>query len=260
MNVGLGAITASDVVAAIIAIDKEAARRGEMFPQTSYEQREDRRAATRIIDMLKWYNQNTRCDNIAGWPKAPDCRHSAESVIEDLITQIGDDPARGGLRETPTRVIKAWKHWGSGYKISDSEVGAILKTFEDGAEDYDQFVIEKNIPVYSHCEHHLAPFFGTVSIGYIPDKHIVGLSKFTRLVEVYSRRLQVQERLTRQIADAIQQHLNPLAVGVVIECRHLCKESRGISTQGSTTTTSAIRGLLRTDAAAKAEFFRLIGR
>lgn len=186
--------------------------------------------------------------------------YSDESVIQALITIIGDNATRGGLRETPVRVIKAWQHWGSGYTVSDDDIAKLLKTFEDGAEDYDQFVIEKNIPVYSHCEHHLAPFFGTVSIGYIPNKRILGLSKFTRLVEVFSRRLQVQERLTRQIADAIQQHLSPLAVGVVIECRHLCKESRGISTQGSTTTTSAIRGLLRTDAAAKAEFFRLIGR
>lgn len=186
--------------------------------------------------------------------------YSDEAVIQDLITIIGDNATRGGLKETPARVIKAWKHWGSGYTVSDADVAKMLKTFEDGAEDYDQFVIEKNIPVYSHCEHHLAPFFGTVSIGYIPNKRIVGLSKFTRLVEVFSRRLQVQERLTRQIADAIQEHLNPKGIGVVIECRHLCKESRGISTQGSTTTTSAIRGLLRDDAAAKAEFLRLIGR
>lgn len=189
------------------------------------------------------------------------CRpYSDESVIQDLITIIGDNATRGGLHETPTRVIKAWKHWGSGYRVTDDDIAKMLKTFEDGAEDYDQMVVEQNIPVYSHCEHHLAPFFGTVSIGYIPDKRILGLSKFTRLVEVFSRRLQVQERLTRQIADAIEKHLQPLAVGVFIECRHLCKESRGVAIQGSTTKSSAMRGLFRTDAAAKAEFFRLIGR
>lgn len=186
--------------------------------------------------------------------------YSDESIIQDLIAVIGDNPGRGGLVETPKRVLKAWKHWGSGYSVTDEDIAKMLKTFDDGAEDYDQFVIEKNIPVYSHCEHHLAPFFGTVSIGYLPDEKIIGLSKLTRLVQVFSRRLQVQERLTRQIADALDEHLKPRAVGVVVECRHLCKESRGVSTQGSTTTTSAIRGLMRTDAAAKAEFFRLIGR
>lgn len=186
--------------------------------------------------------------------------YSDASVIKDLLTIIGDNAEREGLAETPDRVIKAWQHWGSGYQFSENDVFHLLKCFEDGAEDYDQFVVVKNIPVYSHCEHHLAPFFGTASIGYIPNKRIVGLSKFPRLVEVYSRRLQVQERLTKQIAEAIQKHLEPKAVGVVLECRHLCMESRGVSIQGSSTITSAIHGLLQTDPAAKAEFFRLIGR
>ncbi len=186
--------------------------------------------------------------------------YSDESVIQDLITIIGDNATREGLRDTPGRVIKAWRHWGSGYNVSEDDVAAILKWFKDGAENYDQFIVVKDIPVYSHCEHHLAPFFGTASIGYIPSGRIVGLSKFQRLVEVYARRLQVQERLTQQVAGAIQKYLQPKAVGVVIECRHLCMESRGVSIQGATTITSAIHGLLQSDPAVKAEFFRLIGR
>lgn len=182
---------------------------------------------------------------------------SSWGLIEALITLIGDDSTRPGLKETPDRVVNAWKHWASGYAV---DVSKILKHFEDGAENYDQFVIVKDIPVYSHCEHHLAPFFGTVSIGYIPDKRIVGLSKFPRLVEAYSRRLQVQERLTQQIASAIENYLSPKGVGVMLNCRHLCMESRGVSIQGSTTVTSAIHGLLRTDDACKSEWLRLIGR
>jgi GTP cyclohydrolase I len=186
--------------------------------------------------------------------------YSDESIIQDLITLIGDDATRGGLHETPARVIKAWKHWGSGYGVTDDDVAKMLKTFEDGAEDYDQFVIVKDIPVYSTCEHHLATIFGTASIGYIPKKRIVGLSKFSRLVNVYARRLQVQERLTNQIAQAIQIHLEPKAVGVVLECRHMCMESRGIQTPGTITVTSAMLGQLRTEPETRAEFLRLMGK
>ena len=183
---------------------------------------------------------------------------SAEDVPIRLIQFIGDDATREGLQETPSRFLKAWKQWGEGYSVSEDDIATILKTFEDGSEDYDQFVVVKDIPIYSHCEHHLAPFFGTASIGYIPNKRILGLSKFVRLAEVYSRRLQVQERLTRQIANALFTHLTPKAVGVVLKCRHMCMESRGVKTAGSLTITSAIEGLLRTDAAAKEEFFNLI--
>lgn len=183
-----------------------------------------------------------------------------EKLIHKMLAAIGDNPLRPGLLETPGRVTQAWRIWAGGYAVIDADIASMLKCFDDGAEHYDQFVIVKDIPVYSHCEHHMAPFFGTASIGYIPNKRIVGLSKFPRLVEVFMRRLQVQERLTQQIASAIERHLNPKAVGVVLECRHLCMESRGIRIQGATTITSAIHGLLQTDPAAKAEFFRLIGR
>ena len=180
---------------------------------------------------------------------------SEQTIIDLLKHIIGEDPARGGLRDTPGRVVKAWRHWAGGYKLDPA---ALLKCFEDGAEKCDEMVLVKNIPVYSHCEHHLAPFFGVAHVAYIPDGKIVGLSKISRLVDVFARRLQVQERLTNQIADAMEQHLAPKGIAVVIECRHLCMESRGIQRQGSSTTTSAMRGVFRDNAAARAEFMGLI--
>lgn len=171
-----------------------------------------------------------------------------------LLENIEGDAYREGLAETPHRVSKAWKHWCSGYKV---DIGALLKTFEDGADNYDEMVIVKDIPIYSKCEHHLADIFGTCTIAYIPDKKIVGLSKLSRLADAFARRLQVQERLTSQIADALNEHLKPLGVGVVIRARHMCMESRGICQQGHHTITSAVRGVLRTDSAARQEFMRL---
>lgn len=180
---------------------------------------------------------------------------SAEDIPVRLLQFIGEDHARGGLKETPKRYLKAWQHWAGGYK---EDPAALLKCFEDGAEKCDEMVLVKSIPVYSHCEHHLAPFFGTAHVAYIPDGKIVGLSKISRLVDVFARRLQVQERLTNQIADAMEQNLAPKGVAVVIECRHLCMESRGIQRQGSSTTTSAMRGVFRDNAAARAEFMGLV--
>jgi GTP cyclohydrolase I len=189
------------------------------------------------------------------FPWEGDVANSATDIPVRLLQFIGEDPKRGGLIETPQRFLKAWGHWSSGYKQAPAEV---LKVFEDGAEKCDELVLVKNIPVYSHCEHHLAPFFGVAHVGYIPNGKIVGLSKLSRLVDIYARRLQVQERLTNQIADALEEHLQPLGVGVVIECRHLCMESRGVARQGSHTTTSAMRGALRIKPEARAEFMSLI--
>lgn len=171
-----------------------------------------------------------------------------------LLVHLGENPNRQGLHETPARVEKAWRHWTSGYTQNPAE---ILKTFEDGAEQYNELIMVSNIPVYSHCEHHLAPFFGTATIGYIPNGKIVGLSKLTRLVDCFARRLQVQERLTMQIAEALMQHLSPSSVGVIIRCRHMCMESRGIQKSGEETTTSALLGKIRMDAALRSEFFSL---
>ena len=180
---------------------------------------------------------------------------SASDIPIRLLQYIGEDPFRGGLLETPGRFIKAWDQYTSGYGQNPRD---ILKVFKDGAEAYDEMVLVKGIPVYSHCEHHLAPFFGVAHIAYIPDGRIVGLSKLSRLVDCYARRLQVQERMTNQIADAIEDHLQPQGVAVVIECRHLCMESRGIQRQGTCTITSAMRGAFREKPEARSEFLGLI--
>lgn len=174
-----------------------------------------------------------------------------EEIVKELLSMVGEDPERGGLTETPARVVKAWKHWTKGYNEDPAE---ILKVFEDGAENVDQMVIVKDIPIYSHCEHHLAPIFGTATIAYIPNGKIVGLSKLSRLADCFARRLQVQERLTNQIADALQEHLDPIGVGVYIKARHMCMESRGICQQGHHTITSALRGAMKNDPASRAEF------
>jgi GTP cyclohydrolase I len=176
-----------------------------------------------------------------------------EQAVIEILDAIGERVNRQGLKETPERVAKAWLEWTSGY---NKDAGEILKVFDDGAENYDQMVTVKNIPFYSHCEHHLAPFFGTCTISYIPDGRIVGLSKLSRLTQMYAKRLQVQERLTAQIAEAIDTHLTPKGVGVQIKARHLCMESRGVCQQGSETVTTALQGIILSDPSAKAEFLR----
>lgn len=171
-----------------------------------------------------------------------------------FLSNLGEDPDRAGLIETPSRVAKAWKHWTAGYSKDPAEC---LKVFEVGAQEYNELIVVRGIPVYSHCEHHLAPFFGKATIGYVPDRKIVGLSKLTHLVDCFSKRLQVQERLTIQIANALMTHLQPKSVGVVIHCRHMCMESRGICTQGEETITSAMLGELLTNLALRTEFIAL---
>lgn len=177
----------------------------------------------------------------------------ADNIVR-LLQYVGEDPSREGLKDTPVRVTKAWEEWCSGYNV---DIPSLFTGFEDGAEHYDQMVVVKDIPFYSHCEHHLAPFFGTVTIAYIPDKKIVGLSKLNRVVKAYSQRLQVQERLTNQIADCLEQHLACVGVGVTIRARHLCMESRGIGQQGHHTITSALRGALYNDPSCRAEFYSI---
>ena len=171
-----------------------------------------------------------------------------------LLRSLGENPDRQGLSDTPERAAKAWTHWTRGYR---EDPAAILKTFEDGSEHYNQLIVVRQIPVYSHCEHHLAPFFGHAAIGYLPNGRIVGLSKLTRLVNCFAARLQVQERLTQQIAQALLEHLQPKAVGVVIRCRHMCMESRGIAVAGEETVTSAMLGDLQHSDALRGEFLSL---
>ena len=173
-----------------------------------------------------------------------------EKLIHGLLAPV-EPYTREGLRETPARYRRAFEHFIKGYQ---QNAGEVLKTFEDGAAGYDELVFQGAIPFYSTCEHHLLPFWGVAHVGYIPEGRIVGLSKMPRLVEVFARRLQVQERLTTQIADAMRDFLKPKAVGVVLRCRHTCIESRGVEKIGTMTYTSALRGLFKTDAAARAEF------
>lgn len=178
-----------------------------------------------------------------------------EEVIHDLLTEVIEtDAHREGLAETPARVVKAWKHWTSGYDVN---IAKLLKCFEDGGEKYDQMVLVKDIPIYSKCEHHLADIFGTATIAYIPNGKIVGLSKLSRLADAFARRLQVQERLTDQIADALVEHLSPLGVGVMVRARHMCMESRGICQQGHHTITTALRGVIRDEPQTRSEFLLL---
>jgi GTP cyclohydrolase IA len=191
------------------------------------------------------------------WERAEDADAPTET-IEDNVTRIlqyiGEDVKRGGLLDTPKRVAKAWGEWCSGYK---EDVKQHFKTFEDGSEGCDEMVIIKNIPFYSHCEHHMAPFFGTVTIGYIPNGRVLGLSKFSRIVGVFAKRLQVQERLTTQIAECLMEGLNARGVGVVINARHMCMESRGVCQQGSETQSQKLLGIFKEKADTKAEFLRV---
>lgn len=174
-----------------------------------------------------------------------------EDIVTMLLRYIGEDSEREGLKETPARVLRAWREWTRGYHVQPKDV---LKTFTDGSENYDGMLFQRNLPFYSMCEHHLAPFFGTATIAYIPDGRVVGLSKLGRVLDIYSRRLQVQERLTTQIADALQDNLMPKGVGVVMRARHLCMESRGIALQGHDTVTSALRGEFLDDPKVRQEF------
>ncbi len=175
----------------------------------------------------------------------------AKQAIVDLLEFVGEDPNREGLHDTPARVARAWATWTEGYGMRPEDV---LKEFNDGAEGYDEMILVKDIPFYSHCEHHMAPFFGVAHIAYIPNGKIVGLSKLSRLLDVFARRLQVQERLTHQIAKALYEHLLPTGVAVQLVARHLCMESRGISKQGSETITTQLFGAFHEDASARAEF------
>jgi GTP cyclohydrolase I len=177
-------------------------------------------------------------------------------LVRRQLALLGEDPEREGLHRTPERVAKSLAWLTSGYA---TDVGDVVG---EGvfAEDHDQMVMVRDIEMYSLCEHHLLPFFGKVHVAYVPNGKIIGLSKLPRIVEVFARRLQVQERLTQQIADAICDVLHPRGVGVVIEASHLCMMMRGVEKQSSSTLTSALRGVFRDDARTRDEFLRLAHR
>jgi GTP cyclohydrolase I len=178
------------------------------------------------------------------------------TLIRRLLEELGEDPERQGLLATPERVARAYQFLTQGTHIDPIEVvGSAV--FE---ENYNEMVVVRDIEVYSLCEHHLLPFFGKCHIAYLPEKHIVGLSKLARLADVYARRLQVQERLTTQIAEAIQQVLKPKGVAVQIEARHLCMMMRGVAKQNSTVVTDCLLGRFRSDPRTRGEFFSVIGK
>ena len=180
-----------------------------------------------------------------------------ESIVRSILTELGEDPDRQGLQQTPHRVAKSLAFLTSGYQADVADVvgGAVFD--EPGA---DEMVVVRDIELYSLCEHHMLPFFGKVQVAYIPDGKIVGLSKIPRIVDVFARRLQVQERLTIQVAHALQDVLQPKGVGVVMEARHLCMMMRGVEKQNSLATTSCMLGLFKKDAKTRAEFLELTGR
>jgi len=176
-----------------------------------------------------------------------------EKLIKELISQI-DDPTREGLEGTPARVAKSFDKLYGGY---EKDPAKLIKVFDN--EGYDEMIIARDIDFYSMCEHHMLPFFGRVYIGYLPDDKIIGLSKLPRMVEIFSRRLQNQERLTKQIADTLNNFLKPKGVGVVIKATHLCMKARGIEKQNCEITTSAFTGLFKSKLSTRSEFLNLIG-
>jgi len=176
-------------------------------------------------------------------------------LTADLLLNIGEDPSREGLLETPRRVADAYEFLTSGYNMNIEEVmnEAVFN------EKYDEMVLVKNIDFYSLCEHHMLPFYGKVHVAYIPDGKIIGLSKIPRIVDVFARRLQVQERMTQQIADTLEQYLQPRGVAVVSEAYHMCMMMRGVQKQNSSATTSAVHGVFKDDPRTRTEFLNLIG-
>ena len=177
------------------------------------------------------------------------------ALVTELLKELGEDPEREGLKKTPERVAKAMAYLTRGYR---QNVKSVVNNAVFTAK-YDQLVVLKDIEVYSLCEHHLLPFFGKCHIGYIAANKVLGVSKLARIVDMYARRLQIQERLTEQIAQAIQDETGALGVGVVMECKHLCMMMRGVEKQNSVMTTSAVLGTMRRNAATRQEFLTLVG-
>ncbi|MBZ4037948.1 GTP cyclohydrolase I FolE [Novilysobacter selenitireducens] len=182
-------------------------------------------------------------------------REEAEAAVRTLLSWAGDDPAREGLVDTPKRVAKAYQDWFSGY--GDDPADYLKRTFEE-VEGYDELIVLRDIEFESHCEHHMAPIIGKAHVGYLPSGKVVGISKLARVVETYARRLQVQEKMTAQIAQVIQDVLQPRGVGVVIEGAHECMTTRGVHKRGVSMITSKMLGTFRDDARTRAEFLRFI--
>ena len=189
-------------------------------------------------------------------PRRAPTRAEAERAVRTLLEWAGDDPAREGLAGTPARVVRAFEEYFSGYGVDP--VALLQRTFEE-TDGYDEMVVLKDIPFESHCEHHLAPIIGKAHVAYLPDRRVVGISKLARLVEAYAKRLQIQEKMTVQIASALDEVLKPKGVAVVIEAAHQCMTTRGIHKPGVAMVTSRMLGAFRADAATRREFLAIAG-
>ena len=183
-------------------------------------------------------------------------REEAEAAVRTLLRWTGDDPDREGLRETPARVVRAYEEFFSGYAVDPVEF--LNRTFSE-TEGYDEIVVLRDIRVESHCEHHMVPIVGRAHVGYLPKNRVVGISKIARLVDAYARRLQIQEKLTAQIANTMQEVLDPRGVAVVIEASHQCMTTRGVHKSGAAMVTSRMLGAFRDDPATRREFLTMIG-
>lgn len=182
-------------------------------------------------------------------------QEEAEAAVRTLLLWAGDDPSREGLVDTPQRVVKAYKELYKGYS---ERPGDILDRVFEEVDGYQDMVLVRDIPFYSHCEHHMVPFIGKAHIGYYPSKGVVGLSKLARIVDVYARRLQTQETMTAQIADVIEEALEPRGIAILVEAEHMCMSMRGVQKQGSSTMTTQYRGIFREDPAEQVRFFTMV--
>jgi GTP cyclohydrolase I len=192
-------------------------------------------------------------DDQRGKPPVPD---NVQEAIRTLIRWAGDDPTREGLRDTPKRVARAWLEYGQGY--GEDPASHLSRVFEE-VGGYDEIVLLKDIPFQSHCEHHMAPIIGKAAIAYLPDQRVVGISKLARVLHGFARRLQIQERLTAEVAQCIQDNLKPKGVAVVIEASHACMTARGVRTPGVGMITSQVMGTFRTDQRSREEVLKLMG-
>jgi GTP cyclohydrolase I len=182
-------------------------------------------------------------------------QEEAEAAVRTLLLWAGDDPSREGLADTPRRVAKAYKEFYKGYAENPHDI--LERVFEE-VEGYRDMVLVRDIPFYSHCEHHMVPFVGKAHIGYYPSKGVVGLSKLARIVDVYARRLQTQETMTAQIADVIEEVLEPRGIAILVEAEHMCMSMRGVQKHGSSTMTTQYRGIFRDDPAEQVRFFTMV--
>jgi GTP cyclohydrolase I len=184
-------------------------------------------------------------------------REAAQAAVRTLIEWAGDDPTREGLLGTPERVVRAYEEWFAGY--NEDPVEFLKRTFEE-TDGYDEMVLLRDVGFESHCEHHMVPIIGKAHIAYLPNKRVVGISKLARVLDIYAKRLQIQEKLTAQIANAIQDVLQPKGVAVLIEAQHQCMTTRGVHKPGVSMVTSRMLGAFRTNAATRREFLAMVGR